>query len=161
MPATVHTLYPRLRKNRDLDRAHRAGAAVRLAGGSAMDAALAEIDAAFNEASVINSFKSRVEHYIKLGTGHPEVRARYRARANLLRGYSLNTAILIVERWFKEERKAFQIASAIGRPSRLALDVLAELRLILRMIRANKDYARHFAGIRDFVLGYGVAEAAE
>ena len=40
-----------------------------------------------------------------------------------------------VERWWRDERKAFQIASALGHGNRLSLEVLRELRLILRLLR--------------------------
>jgi hypothetical protein len=43
----------------------------------------------------------------------------------------------MVERWYKAERKAFQVASLFGRPPRLPLIVLSELRLILRIFRRS------------------------
>lgn len=46
-----------------------------------------------------------------------------------------------MERWWRAERKAFQIASAFGRGSRLSLDVLSELRLILRLMRRKHMHA--------------------
>lgn len=100
-----------------------------------MEAALAEIGAAFGEAAVVNAFKLRVEQTLRHGPQHPAVRARFSARARLLRGRNLDSAIVLAERWWRAERKAFQIASAFGRGNSLSLDVLAELRLILRMMR--------------------------
>ena len=62
---------------------------------------------------------------------------RYRAWARMLRGKGLAAAIATVERWYKAERKAFQVASLFGRPPRLPLIVLSELRLILRVFRRS------------------------
>ena len=66
------------------------------------------------------------------------MRARFGARAALLRGRSLDATIVTVERWWRAERKAFQIASALGGGTRLSLEVLRELRLILRWMRIKK-----------------------
>jgi len=156
----VHRLNPR--RNRDMARGQRMADAVRAAGGGAMDAALANIDGAFNQAAVINGFKMRVEHFMVRGADHPAVRARYGRRATMLRGYTLDAAIILVDRWFRDERKAFQIASALGRGSRLSTDVLSELRLILRVIRASKRRA-DYPMILDTVLGqtFEIATAAE
>ena len=57
---------------------------------------------------------------------------------------ALTIAINLVERWYRDERKAFQLGSVFGpmNPrSRLSVDVLAELRLILRLIRATRPRA--------------------
>jgi hypothetical protein len=43
-----------------------------------------------------------------------------------------------VERWWRDERKAFQIASAFGYGTRLSLEILCELRLILRLMRFKR-----------------------
>jgi hypothetical protein len=138
---------PRWPRSRfDLERARRAGAAARAQGAGAMDAALAEIGAAFDHASVVNAFKLRVEETLRRGPQHPAVRARFLARAELLRGRGLDAAIVLAERWWRAERKAFQIASAFGRGNRLSLDVLAELRLILRLMRW-KRMRGHFSTI--------------
>lgn len=145
----VHSLRPR--RNRDFGRGQVAAAAVKAAGGSAMDAGLAQIGATFNEAAVINNFKMRVERWIVLGADHPAVRARFGVRADMLRRDTIDGAIILVEHWYRTERKAFAVASAIGRGNRLALDVLRELRLILRIIRASKrqvDYPQIVAAVR-------------
>jgi hypothetical protein len=125
----------RPRHQRDLERARRAAAVARDQGKPAIDIAVAQINAAFDEASAINAFKLRVEHWLRLCPQHPAARARFGRRAELLRGRNLDTAIVLVERWWRAERKAFQIARAFGRGSRLSLDVLSELRLILRLLR--------------------------
>jgi hypothetical protein len=130
----------RPRNERDRDRVRRAAAAVQT--GSAIDAALAQIDAAFDEAAAINAFKLRVERQLRRGPSHPAVRARYAARAELLQGRSLDAAIALVERWWRDERRAFLIASALGRGVRLPLDVLRELRLILRLLRFKRMHAQ-------------------
>jgi hypothetical protein len=138
---------PRWPRSRfDLERARRSGAAARAQGAGAMDAALAEIGAAFGQAAVVNAFKLRVEETLRRGPQHPAVRARFSARADMLCGESLDAAIVQAERWWRIERKAFQIASAFGRGNRLSLDVLAELRLILRLMRW-KRMRGHFSTI--------------
>lgn len=128
----------RPRNQRDLERARRAAAAVRARGGLAMEAALAQIDAAFNAAAVLNARKLRVEGWLRRGPNDPAVRARFGARAELLHGCGLDAAIARVERWRRDEQKAFAIARALGRGSGLSLDVLAELRLILRLMRFKR-----------------------
>ena len=135
------------RRQRDRDRLRRVAVAVRATGGSALDAALAEIGAAFGEAAHINGFKLRVERYLRLGPQHPACRARFGSRAALLAGRNLNAAVITVERWWRNERKAFQVASALGCATRLPLDVLSELRLILRLMRCKRMDAEYAASL--------------
>ncbi len=103
-----------------------------------MDAALAQIGAAFDRAAAINALKLRVERQLRLGPRHPAVRARFAGRAELLQDCSLDTAIALVERWWRDERRAYAIARALGRGIKLPLDVLQELRLILRLMRFKR-----------------------
>jgi hypothetical protein len=131
----------RPRNRRDLERARRAADAARADGRSAMDVALAQIGAAFDRASALNGFKLRVEWFLQLGADDPAVRARFGARAELLRGRSLGAAVALVERRWRDERKAFQIASALGGGNRLSLEVLSELRLVLRLMRFKQMQA--------------------
>jgi hypothetical protein len=122
--------------------------------------ALAQISAAFDEAAMLNDFKVRVERSIGLGPHHPAMRARFGARAAMLSGCDLAVSIVMVERWWRDERKAFQIASALGRASRLSLEVLSELRLILRLMRFHgmeAEYATILAALCDVP----IAAAAE
>jgi hypothetical protein len=82
----------RPRAERDAERL-RAVAATNSAGhGSAMNRALAQIEAAFGEAAAVNDFKLRVERLPRLGPQHPAVRARFRARAQMLCGCNLAVA---------------------------------------------------------------------
>jgi hypothetical protein len=150
----------RPRHQRDLERARRAAAAARDQGKPAIDVAVAQINAAFDEASAINAFKLRVERLLRLGPQHPAVRARFGRRAELLRGRHLDAAIVLLERWWRAERKAFQIARAFGRGSRLSLDVLSELRLILRLMRWKRMQAE-FPAIVDALRDEPVQLAAE
>ncbi len=105
------------------------------AGVSVMAATEARIEAQFGEAATINSFKLRVERIILFGPKHPAVRARYGARAASLRGASLSTAIHIIDSVYALERRAFQISGVYGGGTRLSVEVLKELRLILRWLR--------------------------
>ena len=108
-----------------------------------MTATLAEIGAAFDEAAVINGFKIRVERLLQLGPHHPAVRARFAARVDMLVGRDLDAAVIAAERWWRNERKVFQIASAFGCATRLSLDVLHELRLVLRLMRFKRMEAEY------------------
>ncbi len=156
----MRLMSPSPRQQRDRDRMRRASAAIRATGGSAMDQALAELGAAFDAAAAVNGFKLRVERYLRLGPHHPACRARFGARAALLGGRSLDAAVATVERWWRDERKAFQVASALGCATRLPLDVLAELRLILRLLRLKRmaaEYAQAVAALH----GRPTAIAAE
>ena len=134
----------RRREERDRERARRAAAVLRAKGQSALDVALTEIGAAFDQAAAVNDFKIRVERLMQRGPRHPALRARFGARVAMLHGRSLDAAIAKVERWWRDERKAFQIASALGGGTRLSLEVLRELRLILRLMRFKRMEAEYF-----------------
>jgi hypothetical protein len=136
---------PKRRQDCDCARIRRAAAEIPTEQRSAMAIALAQIGAAFGEAVVVNAFKIRVEHVIRLGPQHPAVRARFGARAALLAGRNLDAAIAVAERWWRDERKAFQIASIFGCAPRLSLEVLRELRLILRWMRFRRMEVQYLA----------------
>jgi hypothetical protein len=137
----------RRRQERDRERARRAAAVERAKGQSALDVALTEIGAAFDQAAVINDFKIRAERLMRRGPRHPALRARFGARATRLQGRGLDAAIVTVERWWRDERKAFQIASALGGGTRLPLEVLRDMRLILRLMRFKRMEAEYFETI--------------
>jgi hypothetical protein len=63
----------------------------------------------------------------------------------MLAGRGLDTAIVVAERWWRDERRAFQIASVFGYAPRLSLEVLRELRLILRWMRFKRMRAQYCA----------------
>jgi hypothetical protein len=132
-----------LRHERDIQRIRRVTQAAESGRQSAMLTALAQIDAAFDEAAIINAFKIRVERLFRLGPYHPAARARFGTRAAMLCGRNLETAVTLVERWWRDERKAFQIASAFGGGTRLSREILSELRLILRFMRFKKMQAEY------------------
>ena len=148
------------RRERMPARARAAASAARAATGSAIDAALAQIAAAFDEAAALNDFKLSVERSVRLGPQHAAVRARFRGRAELLRGSNLDAALAASERWWRTERKAFAIASALGTGNRLSLEILRELRLILRLLRFKKMQAE-FGAVVVALCNEAVAEAAE
>ena len=150
----------RPREERQLERIRAAARAAQAATGSAMDAALAQIGAAFDEAAAVNAFMLRVERLLRLGPQHAAVHARFAARAATLSGRGLPAAIVLVERWWRDERKAFQIASALGYGNRLSLEVLRELRLILRLMRV-KGMQAEFGAIVAAACGEEMALAAE
>jgi len=145
----------RLRKERD-----GAAAASTARGGSALDTALSQIGAAFSDAAAINSFKLRIERWLVLGPRHPAVRARFGARAARLAGRDLDGAVALTERWWRDERAAFQIARAFGRGSRLSLETLRDLRVVLRLMRRKRRHGE-FGAIVAAVCAQALAEAAE
>jgi hypothetical protein len=151
---------PRRRQERDIERIRRAAADVPAEQRSAMAVTLAQIGAAFDDAAVVSAFKIRVEHLIRLGPQHCAVRTRFAARAALLAGRGLDAATIITERWWRDERKAFQIASVFGRAPRLSLEVLRELRLILRWMRFKRMGAQ-FGAIIEALCDAPIARAAE
>ena len=150
----------RRRQERNRERARRAAAVEQAKGQSALDVALTEIGVAFDQAAIVNDFKLRVERLIRCGPRHPALRARFAARAAMLRGRSLDAAIATVERWWRDERKAFQIASALGGGTRLSLEVLRELRLALRLMRFKRMEAE-YAVIVAALCHLALADAAE
>jgi hypothetical protein len=159
----------RPRAERDFERARAAAIAARAANSSAknrsaMDRVLAQIGAAFGEAAAVNGFKLRVEQLLRFGPQHPTLRARFGARAAMLSGKSLGAAVALVERRWRDERRAFQIASAFGCGNRLSLEVLRELRLMLRLMRfkgMQPEFGAIVAALRDDVMAQGMAQAAE
>jgi hypothetical protein len=135
----VHTL----RQERDRQRIRRAAETAHGERMPAMAVALAQMGAAFDEAAIVNAFKIRVERLVRLGPHHPAVQVRFGARATMLLGRDLTAAIFIVEQWWRDERKAFQLASAFGCATRLSLEILHELRLILRLMRYKRMEAEY------------------
>jgi hypothetical protein len=148
---------PRPRAERDFERARSAAAAARATTNGcvarpAHAAALAAIEAAFDQAAVVNDLKIAVERHISRGPEHAAVRARFGARAALLSGSNLEAAVVRIEQWRRDEQRAFAIASAFGRGSRLPLQVLDEFRLLLRWLRFKQmrvTYATALAMLND------------
>jgi hypothetical protein len=149
-----------LRRQRDRDRIRRAGEIAQARGGGALDIALAKIDAAFDRVAAVNAFKIRVELLLQTDRQHPALRARFGARAAMLAGRSLEASVLAVERWWRNEQNAFAIASAFGGGHRLSLDVLRELRLILRLMRF-KQMDAEFQALVTALSAPAIAIAAE
>jgi len=160
MLSKIRTAGHRPREMRDADRMQRAARVARRGARPALAAALAQIEAAFDESARINAFKIKVDDWLQRGPHHPAARARFGARAAMLRGRSLDAAIVTVERWWRDERRAFAIASAFGRGSRLSLNVLSELRLILRWLRFKRMEATYGATL-DALCDVYTATAAE
>jgi hypothetical protein len=128
----------RVRAERDLLRGRRAAALVRQSGGSALAAACAHIEATFAPASRLSIYKDRVAALIAGGCGDAQVRSRYRRIAERYSSATLDGAIAVVERLrhaeFEARAAAIRAFGHCSRP-RLALMVLDELRLILRLLR--------------------------
>jgi hypothetical protein len=151
---------PRAERDAERLRAATVNRAAKTGGNAAMDRALAQIEAAFGAAAAVNDFKLRVERLCRLGPHHPTIRARFGARAHRLAGCNLAMATAKAECWWRGERRAFQIASAFGCGSRLSLEVLRELCLVLRLMRFKRMDAE-FGTIISAWRGDLIAEAAE
>ena len=140
--------------DRDLTRASSAPSRVTAAGGTAMEAALASIDAAFNRAAIHNRFKQRVGYLLSCGPEHPEVKARFRDRARRMAEmrFRLDEAIAMTAAALKEERRLFHFCRALtlNRP-RLPMMVLSEAHLLLRFMR-RKGMAKQFPEIMETLL---------
>ena len=80
---TARVVADRHEHARDRERAFRAATAARALGQSALDVALTEIGAAFDQAAVINGFKIRVERLIRRGPRHPALRAERSPQTSL------------------------------------------------------------------------------
>jgi len=136
----------RPRKHRDINRGRIASLKAKAKGGSALQASLAEIGASFDQAALTNGLKLRVEDMIERGPCDDTVRARYGRRASMVVGYTLDQAIAKATQMLQDERERFEAASILGRPVRAPLELLRELRLILRMVRLD----RHRTGFDQF-----------
>jgi hypothetical protein len=153
--------------DRDRARGDRAAERVRARGGSAMEAAVAAIEATFSPALKRSLARRRVAALIRQGAAHPEVRARYRRLAERYSLANLDTAIAIVERLHSAELDARTAAVRLwGRCSRprVTLMLLKDLRLILRMVRryAPARYDTLVAAVLDAEEHVGhMSEAAE
>lgn len=135
--------------DRDLSRARNASELVRAYGGTAMEAALAGIAAAFDGTGQHNRMKQRASHLLALGPEHPEVKARFRNRARRVAELrlDLHAAIAMAADQLKEERRLFHFCHALtlNRP-RLPMMVLSEAHLLLRFMR-RKGMAKQFPEI--------------
>jgi hypothetical protein len=145
--------------DRDHARGRRAAESVRARGGSALEAAVAAIEATFSPAIRHSTFKRRVAGLIAHGTAHPEVRSRYQRLAERYAAADLGTAVVIVERLYRAEIDARESAirnwGRCSRP-RIALMLLQELRLMLRLVRRYAP--TRYAGIVAVVLAEDAAE---
>jgi len=152
------------RTDRDLARGHRAASLVRTRGGTALQAACAHIEATFSPAMQHSVLKDRVARLIAGGAGHPEAWTRYRRLAERHPITNLDAAIVLVERLRRAEGEARAAAIATwghsSRP-RLALMLLDELRLILRLVRrhAAASYPALIATMGD--AGQRIGQSAE
>ena len=113
----------------------------------AMDSACNVIEREFGHSSEVVRFKRRIRAILR-EPDHPAVAARYGARAKWLRRCSLRVAVTCVDNEWRTERQAFQLASSLGRGTRLSVEILAELNLILRWLRFRRMDAE-FVTMRD------------
>jgi hypothetical protein len=137
------------RRLRDEHRGQLAARQARDAGAGAVDAAIARINATFGPAWDANYLKLSCESIIRMGADHPAVRARYTGRAEASGAGTLAEAIAVVEVWRAAELRR-------PKPSRLSLQVLAELRLLLRLMR-RRGLAWAFPLVMSALLGERVA----
>ena len=132
-----------LRKHRDLDRARitRLPPPIRSA------------------AAPINGLKLRIEDMIERGPCDLTVRARYGKRASMLAGSTLDQAIAKTAAWLQDARKPSEPIFPYPTPQNAPAAPLAELRLILRLMRRDRHRTGfdQFPGILGFVLAQNVA----
>jgi hypothetical protein len=149
------------RKHLDLNRGRIAALKARSRGDSALQAALAAIGATFGDAAVINGLKLRVEDMIKRGPCDQITRARYSGVANMLQNRdcgNIDSSIAVVESFYRYHRKSPKIASFIDSQRRWPLEVLRELRLILRLIRRYRHRTGYdqLPGILSFIISESI-----
>ena len=80
--------------------------------------------------------KERIRHVLR-EPDHPAVGIRY-GRGRALHGLTLDAACYLVARQYAEELRQFSVAAAFGYGNRLSLEILRELRLILRWMRCKR-----------------------
>jgi hypothetical protein len=152
------------RPDLDMERGRRAAERCKAAGGTALEAAYAAIEATFNKSHRHSSFKQRCRAILRHGPEHPEIMFRYRKLAQRWPVIGLHDAIFMLERMHQAELAAHAVALRVwghsNRP-RIALMMLEELRLLLRVMRRLAP--TEFEIWRDAVVGGNskTAEAAE
>jgi hypothetical protein len=124
------------RQRRDHDRGTRAGILIHARGGSALDAALASIDATFGEAYWHNQRKLTVERILRRGAESIDTQLRfleYFAQFERDR-FTLDQACDAVALADRLERKKLVRISGIGHRH---YNILRDLHLTLRFMRAK------------------------
>lgn len=132
----------RPRKDRLINLAGSAADQARAAGETALEAAIAAIDAGFGDAYVHNDLKRRVEINLRRGANDIDVRIRYGLLVDrLLPSDCLATALLQVRRAVMIEREAgrrhLRQRGFTEPGARATRQRLAEAHLILRWLRAK------------------------
>lgn len=162
MPATIHYL----NRDRDHERGQLAAQRVRDAGGSAMDAARAAIQAGTRPIDHPSRLVRQVRSMMKHGAGHPGVQTRFERMAENAtaadREHTLSTARLFVELEYRKEREACRASLRTwgkNNRSRLPLSLLREARLILRWLQRYAPGA--YPAIVATILNPEFAQAAE
>jgi hypothetical protein len=141
------------RIDRDLARGRRAASRVRQQGGATLAATYAHIEATFSSAMRHSLFKDRVAALISGGPGHHAARARYGPLAEQHPVSNVTAALALVARMRNAEVEArataIRIWGSSSRP-RLALAILDELNLILRVMRRYEPsiYPKMLSAVR-------------
>jgi hypothetical protein len=133
--------------DRDIDqeRGRLAAERARAQGKSALECALARIDATFSVEMRFNLHKRRVRAIIQAGVDNPEA-LRYRRVAKQVRpDIQIEAAVFIAERCYRmevERRERIERTWGFCHEPRIRLMVLDELRLMLRWCRrfAPKEF---------------------
>lgn len=142
--------------DRDLDheRGRRAAASAKAQGKSALQCALAQIDAAFSVATKYHLHKRRVRAIMRGGVDDPEA-LRYRKVVEQCHPeIHLENAVIIAERCYRMElgrRQRIERTWGFCHEPRIRLMVLDELRLMLRWCRRHDQQA--FKAWRDHLNG--------
>jgi hypothetical protein len=138
-------------RRKEAERIDTAVSQARASGLKTIDVALTEVGVTLDEAAKASAFKQRILGYLRLGTGHPIIRARFGRRAAMLRGYKIDAAIFLVNRWYGEAKRENHVGAAMGYGNPFSVEVLRELRAILRLIRRS-EMRDHFPAIVQFVV---------
>jgi hypothetical protein len=123
--------------DRDMARGRAAAQRCRAAGGTEVDAIMAQFDATFGPEARHSTFKARVSDMMKRGARDAETRYYFGGLAEEYIDTPLEMAIVVVERMRAAEINARDVAVRTwGRCSRpqTRLLLLNELRLILRWL---------------------------
>jgi hypothetical protein len=90
---------------------------------------------------------------LERGTGHPANRLRYREIASRLRWYSRKAALHNINRWLRQERDAYMLASALGPITPYRLQVMMEVKFLLLLSHLYPEYKPNAVIL--FMLGHG------
>lgn len=139
----------RPRPDRDLARGRRAAVAARLAGHSAYDATMAQIDATFSEAAQWNRQKRNCDLLILKGADSPHAKF-YRRLALWLQDADINEAIHRMRAYYMGRSKVQHLGRIANTPE---LEQIRVALIMLRLMRRKRMPDAEFRQLVDQVCG--------